>query len=281
MFSSITARTRVLYTGGVNRSITLARGSSKYPIKDISGLGPVPATIARVEDVSDRGSHYLSNLVGERNVVIRLGFEPDYLANETITHLRLELNKVFMPGNQVELDFDHDVYGIVRLFGRVESNEPVIFSKDPEVQISVLSGDPYFQSTSAMHSVTVPSGSGAPTQFIVNSDLDVPVGFILDMDLIGNRSTGLMLFGESPREGDRTLGVSKSLLTGDKLLFDTIRGERKVTVTRSASTTNELSYFYGSLVDSKMYPGPNHYRLNEISSLANLRFRWYKMYGSL
>lgn len=279
MFSSITARTRVLYTGGVNQTITLPRGPSKYPIKDISGLGPAGAHISRVQDVSDRGTEYLSSLTDERNIVMRLGFSPNYAANETITALRLALNKVFMPGNSIELDFEHEVYGTVRIKGNVESNEPVIFAKDPEVQISIICPDPYFVSTGPMESYTLPGGTG--TQFIVNSDLDVPVGFIWDFGMTGNRASGVMLFGESPRVGDRTLFLSRDLQIGDQVLINTIKGERRVQMTRSASTTSELGHFHGSLVDSRMYPGPNHYRLNEISSMENIRFRWYKTYGSL
>lgn len=279
MLSQIKARTRVVFNDAVNQELTFTIGPSEYVIRDIQGLGPVKADVSEIEDVSDRGSYYLSSRLGGRNIVMRIGFKPNYAANHTVTELRLALNKVFMPTNKVELDFYHEEYGIVRVTGYVESCEPVIFAKDPEVTISILCQEPYFTSTDPMYSYTLPGGTG--TTFVINSDLDVPVGFIVDMDLTGNRAGGLSVTKQSPRLGDQYLQINTDLLTGDKLRFNTIKGQREVVLTRSAAEQNALGYFTGSLVDTKIEPGPNYWRINEISSLANVRFRWYKSYGSL
>lgn len=279
MVNSVTARTRVLHTGAVNKEITFTMNDPKYVVKNIEGLGPVKADVSTIPDVSDRGNTYLSARDGGRNIVFTLGFNPIYSANETITVLRRKLYEVFMPKNDIELDFTVDGIGVVRIKGHVESHEPVIFTKDPQVQISILCHDPYFQSLDGLQSYTLPGGTG--TQFSFNFDGFVPSGFIFDFVMTGARPFGMSLHGETPRIGNRTLGLTLPLLTGDSVLFNTIKGERAVTYTRSSSTQSALGYFTGSLVDSKLYNGLNYFRLNDIGWMSNVRFRWYKMYGGL
>lgn len=112
-------------------------------IRNITGLGPVKAAVNTSPLGSVDGDSYVGSSVGSRNIVMTLKPNPDW-ATWSHEELRRILNLYFMPKRLVRLVFETDEISPVEIFGYVESNEPSIFSKDGEVQISVVCPYPYF-----------------------------------------------------------------------------------------------------------------------------------------
>lgn len=113
-----------------------------FYIKSISGLGPPPANIAITDIATADGGYYNSARAQTRNIVLNLGFysEPYTL----IEDVRLLSYKYFPIKKLVTLIFETD-NRIAYIQGYVESNEPNVFSKGEDTQISIICPYPYFR----------------------------------------------------------------------------------------------------------------------------------------
>lgn len=151
-------------------------GDREFPLISVEGLGPVAAEIV----TSPRpftGVNFDSAKINSRNVVLTIGLRPDYASGSKAMSLRRYLYGGMAPGNNVSIMLEGD--GLYQGFdtegflqGVVESFEPNIFSKDPEVQISIICPEPYIVGGSDQVKVLKP-GSGdfyytgtAPAPFI-------------------------------------------------------------------------------------------------------------------
>lgn len=166
-------------------------------IRDIAGLGPVKAEISTTPFANADGEIYQGASVGKRNIVLSLGLNPDWpgynLGQQTVAELRQKLYTYFLPKQWVKLRFfiDHLLSTpSVAIEGYVESMEPSIFSKDPEVQISIICPRPDFIDTQAVfHNGNVSDLNGEVVEFefpyigtvdtgfevlVTNSALDAP-----------------------------------------------------------------------------------------------------------
>lgn len=112
-------------------------------IRDISGLGPVKADINTTQYGSGDGGFYTGGNINTRNIVFKLGFNPDWTVH-TVATLRQLVYGYFMSKQPVRLRFFRDDGPAVEIEGYCESNEPNIFSKDPEMEVSVICPNPDF-----------------------------------------------------------------------------------------------------------------------------------------
>lgn len=112
-------------------------------LRDIDGLGPVKSNIVTAPRAVHRGESLTGNSIPKRNIVLTLGYNPDWEDN-TILSLRHQLYTYFMTGAWVKLRFFSVTLPTTDIEGYVESFEPNIFSKDPEIQISVICPQPDF-----------------------------------------------------------------------------------------------------------------------------------------
>jgi hypothetical protein len=112
-------------------------------IKDITGLGPVKADIARTPFATGRGSLYQGSSVGDRNIVMTLVLNPDW-ADQTMASLRQMLYRYLMPQSWCKIRINSQELPEVDIEGYVESFEPNMFSQDPEIQVSIICPKPDF-----------------------------------------------------------------------------------------------------------------------------------------
>lgn len=115
-----------------------------YEIRNIDGLGPVKANVNTSPLGSVDGESYAGSSVGGRNIVLTIGLKPDWV-EWSPEALRRQLDNYFMPKKRIALLIDTEELSGMYIRGYVESNEPNIFSKDPEVQISLICPEPYFR----------------------------------------------------------------------------------------------------------------------------------------
>lgn len=113
-------------------------------IHTIDGLDPVKAKVNTVDFGSIDGAAYNGSLVSSRNIVLTVGLNPDW-ANYSMEELRRLLYAYFMPKMRTRLVFhSDDDFPTVEIFGYVEGVETNMFSKDVELQVSIICPDPYF-----------------------------------------------------------------------------------------------------------------------------------------
>ena len=112
-------------------------------IRNIDGLDPVKASVNTSPRGSGDGESYVGSNVPSRNIVLTIGSNPDWdtWSYESIRRL---LYSYFMPKRATRLVFYSDDIVPVEISGIVESVENSMFSKDPEILVSVVCPDPYF-----------------------------------------------------------------------------------------------------------------------------------------
>lgn len=237
-------------------------------IKNIDGLGPVNATVNTAQYGSIDGEFYYGSVVGKRNIVLTVGLNPDY-ATQSMEFLRQCLYQYFMPKSAVTLRFTSTHMPEVSIDGIVESFEPNMFSKDPEIQVSIICPQSEFTAVlpTAYQGVTVAFGSNTFTN--VNYEGNVPAGFVVTV--VANAAhtavTGeFRMLVKNPDTGLWVISTATVDTTaGHNLEISTVRGDKHVSsvLISSGAKTSILE---------KVSPGslwfPFVYGLNQFQVLA-------------
>lgn len=212
----------------------------RYKIRSIDGLGPVAAQINTTSYATQDGGFFQSAKVGERNIVLELGYRPVYSEDEdsTFETWRRALYQVFPPKQRVNLRFynnDTD-YQIVQIDGIVESHVPTMYTKEPTVQVSIRCPKPYFRETDAI--VQAGTVNLAPVEFPYRGDAET--GFSLEIDC-KSRYTKFIIYNASvsnPIVVD--FPMPNNTLVSDKFQLSTIQGNKYIRIKRGGSTINVL-----------------------------------------
>lgn len=239
--------------------------SSGFAVRDITGLGPVKATINTTEVSTDDGSIYNSARLNERNIVISLGFEWIPLIEDA----RHKTYKFFPLKKSVNLVFETD-RRTVQINGYVESNEPDIFNKSEGCSISIICPDPgfypygpnaitrtpfyvitpLFEFPFENDSLTEPKLEfGNIENIIVRSiwyDGDEEIGMKIILNALGEVKNPT--FGNVNTRESVTLYTDKleeltgsGMIFGDQVIISSVRGEKGVTLIRNGVQTNILN----------------------------------------
>lgn len=255
MIESLTTRFRA-YSGTVNKSKVFSFKSGSFVLKNIDGLGPVKASLTSLEVPEEAGGVFLTAYTPKRNIVITIGFDPDYSVGASVTALRNELYQIFPIGYEIEMDFLTTHKGLMKIKGIVESNEPNIFSDDPQAVVSVVCFQPYFKSTSGI--VTVPyTFAPAPGNPIVYPG-EVEAGFLMQVTLASGATGNGIFFRKNDVYNSMNFGLANFIKqNGDIIKFSSVRNDKYVQYVRSSQTFNALGLFRGSLTNLALVPGEN------------------------
>lgn len=132
----------VTITNHVNESIRIDLTNpweTGIIIKKIDGLGPAKATVNTTNLATNDGAIDNSARIGTRNITLSLSF----LEHPTIEDTRLLTYRYFPVKQNIKFKIETD-RRICEIEGRVESNNPDIFSKTEGCQISILCPNPFF-----------------------------------------------------------------------------------------------------------------------------------------
>lgn len=226
-------------------------------VEKITGLGPAKATLNYTDIATIDGSKDNSSKLDKRNIVLNLLF----LEKPTIEAVRYLTYKYFPTKQNVTITVETDTR-IATATGRVESNEPDIFSEKEGCQISIICADPYFYKGDAAHSEETVEFYASDPIFELpfeNDDLYQPVIEISEARVIvdrsiyyeGNYETGMQitLHAVGTVEGPRLFEVLRSqemfidftMIQGDTIIVDTRKGKKSVTLIRNGVSTNILN----------------------------------------
>lgn len=256
-------------------------GTDPIQVLDVKGLEPVKAGITTSPYGAYDGESFGGSSVGKRNIVLTLGLNPDWHI-QTMGELRQLLYNYFMPKLNVRLRFTSTYFPVCQIDGIVESMDPNIFSKDPQVNVSIICPDPYFVAVEE-ESITGLTSDG--TEFTtVEYQGSVPTGFNLEVNQAsgapGNNTIQLILQGEySPQ-----VFVAKGLLTAtDRFEMSSIVGKKYV---RSVSlttglVTNELNNIAVDAEWPELYPTVNRVAVFTPVPDQNWELSYFARFGGL
>jgi Phage tail protein len=251
--------------------------SGGYVVKDIEGLDPVKAIIVTSGFANRDGVEYEAARRESRNIVLKLGFNPDWLTT-TPKSLRDNLYKWFMTKQQVELRFYEDTGLVVSIVGRVESNDSPRFVSDPDASISILCFLPDFIGmTNELVSGNSTAGS---TESVINYVGTSETGFLFTLNV--NRSiSGFALYLRGTDGIQYELDFAAALVSGDVVKISTVQGNKYATITHSGVTSSILYGISPSSPWLTLFPGANNLRLLISGAAIPYTIAYMDKYGGL
>lgn len=215
--------------------------SSGLFITKIDGLGPVKAELRITDFTNTPGGKYNSKKVGTRNIVI----EAYYTNASTVEESRLLTYKFFPVGQEVRFEVVTSKRK-VWIEGRVESNEPDIFSELGGCQISIICPDPYFKDIDEEYEETLFSNITPTFYFPFHSGNTYMDGIVVEDPNLPSADQGAtgayeidipedqleqIVFGEASRRTENQIFYSGDIETGGIFLIDIKADTKNITIT--------------------------------------------------
>jgi hypothetical protein len=249
-----------------------------YVIRDIEGLDPVKSTIVSTGFAQLDGSQYQSAKRENRNIILKVGLEPYFAGGSTVSSLRAALYGYFMPKNTVKLNFYIDDVLTYSIQGMVETFETSLFSKDPEVTVSLICFDPNFL---AVADTTVNGNTVATaTEQTVTVAGSVETGYVFTLSV--NRSiSGFSIYNRRPDGSVAQMDVTIALVAGDVVKISTEPKNKYATLTRTGATSSILYAVSTSSKWGPLYPGANYYRVLVSGAAIPFTIVYKNKYGGL
>lgn len=270
-------KVEVVTAQGTVLSLPLQDASLGYVVKDIAGLDPVKATITQSKFAQVDGTKKQASSRDGRNIVIKLGYAPDYVTND-IRQLRNYLYQYVMPKSTVLLKFYMDDVLFAQISGDVESCEAPLFSKEPEVNISIINFQPDFL---APASVGVSGNTVADaTEQVINYPGSTPTGIVFTLNL--NRSLSeFMIYNRLPSGDIQSLEYVGPLINADKLEITTVTGSKGAVLTRAGLANSVLYSVSPVSAWVNLFPGVNNFRVLASGAAIPFTVDYIARYGGL
>ncbi len=265
-------------------------------ITEIEGLGPVKASVNMTQLATANGDIYNSSRLAGRNIVIKARFT----YAKTIEEARLLSYKFFPIGHKVKFYIETD-NRMAETEGYVESNEPVIFSKECEMQVSILCESPFFTSADPEDNKDTNFSNTEPifefiyenegllpvTEFgsIVNKrensvyyEGDAETGCIIEIHAVGAAEM-IRIYNIKTREMMELDTNKLAALTGagfdygDTITICTIKGRKSITLLRNGVVTNVLNILGKDSDWFQLAKGDNLFTYTAESGDTNIQFK--------
>lgn len=258
-------------------SLSLQDVVSGYIVQDVQGLDPVKATLVSSSFANMDGEQYHSARREARNIVLKIGLEPDYV-HDTVQDLRRGLYDYFMPKALVNLRFVLSDGLQLDIQGRVETFETELFSKDPEVSISVMCFDPdFFDATAVVFSGNT---TATTTETKITYDGSTDAGVLFQLNVNRTLST-FTIYHRDPSGTLRSMDFSTALVNGDIVKISTVTGNKYARKTTSGTETSVLYAVSPQSYWLKLQPGDNYIRVYATGAAIPFTLTYNERYGGL
>lgn len=259
-------------------NLPIADISQGYAITDIEGLDPVKATIISSSFALMDGAQYQSARTEPRNILLKMNLEPDYVDND-VSSLRHRLYSFLMPKSRVRLRFISDDGQIREIFGRVESFDSNMFSREPGVVVSFICHQPYFYDPEPM----IIEGTTTPGFGFTSFEYDGSVATGFKFRLLANRSVpdGFAIEIQYSTSSTQFLTYSGEILNGDILQINTQPGAKGATLFRGAGESSALFGITPQSTWLNLTPGDLAIRVYIFGDPVPYTLEYTKMFGGI
>lgn len=263
---------------GIGPSIDFVAGmpssTDKYLITSIDGLDPVKADLVQSTFATLDGVSVDNARKGGRNIVMKAKYLPNYVTGESVQDLRRATYAIAGTKKYVEVTIISDDFPTVYTYGTVETNDVTMFSKDVDVQFSIVCNDAYLRGAT----VTASGATGVPVN--VTNAGDAATGFQLSQ-FLGVHSPGIDIsFSRTVSAVVRTMSISVPGgvgVTGDTFVLSTVAKDKYLKIVGGGSL---LPY----VVSMDFFPlevGVNSILVATTPSLANWNLSFVPLYEGL
>jgi len=253
-------------------------------IRNIDGLGPVKADIARTPFASGRGTLYQGSSTPDRNIVFTLGFNPDWEGLQTIASLRQLLYRYLMPENWCKLRFTSQELPDVDIEGYVESCEPNMFSQDPEFQVSIICPEPDFIEADATIYYGVVDDGTLELEFEYGGTIDTGYELRVDQTVDNPAYTGPLTITHTAFNKEQMFKVDPVTIDGLRYFkMSSVVNAKRVSAVGLADgeLTNLLSVMTGDSIWPLIRPGENLFKLAATENGQAWTLAYFNRYGGL
>lgn len=240
-------------------------------IRDVKGLEPVSATVnSRGYANEVDGEFYTGSHVGKRNIVILLGLNNKDA--QSVAEARKKIYFYFMPKNfKTKLRFLFDDRANAEIEGYIESTTGDRFTKDPEIQISVICPKPNFFSTARqINGQSNAADSEAPYAGSAGGALILEL-FAGATNYVGD------IFIESKESISsptyRTMSFyGITIPAGSKLFVSTHQGNKRAEIQGSGNPINQFGQMGSLIYWMGIHAGTNLFRVRTPGSTTPLNW---------
>lgn len=248
-----------------------------YVVEDIEGLDPVKATLVYSSFAGQDGSTFQAARRENRNVILKLGYEPDY-AQTTTQILRSKLYQGFMPKSKVQLRFYEDTGLVVNVSGTVESFLSPRFTKDPIGTISIICENPDFDTLETLRLSGVTTPGSINTELTYDGTIETGFLFTLNAD---RTMTGFTMYNTDMSNTQYSMPFASAMVAGDVLRISTVPGNKYAVLTHAGA---DVSVLYGVSAGAswlQLFPGLNKLRVLAAGAAVPWTIDFTTKYGGL
>ena len=279
---------------------------SGFAIEEVSGFGPVKASINTTQFANADGGIFTSSRCGNRNLVFKLMLMPgeeNGLAN--VEQARLLTYKYFQNKRAVKMIFETDERECY-IDGIVEDNKPTTFYKGtnikgkyPMQQVSVICNQPYFMAMKKVNTTfngvnamfEFPFSNESLTEKLINFgeivtysersvyyEGDAKVGMLIKIHAIGD-VRGFTIYDMDTRgriaiNDERFYGIMGTYIQfGDEITISTVKGNKYITLLRDGIKYNILNALDKDPDWFELDKGDNLFAYAVTSGIENVQLR--------
>lgn len=243
-----------------------------YKLKAITGLDAdeiVPLFYGQGEESETK---YYDLVMQPREIVIRIGLNPDYSLNIHPGALRGDILKAIASNRsgKMQLRFNDDETAVAVISGFVTKFEGPVSTKEPEVQMTIRCDDPLFKSLYTSQQIV--TGLSESDPLIIDPVSTAPHGFKFRLTFAANTNPFIIRDTVTP---DWQFRIDYAFLTGDQLFFSSENGDKYLYRIRAGSTLHLMDKIQMGAVWPILFPGENQFN---ISLGGGGSFDWNEVY---
>lgn len=238
-----------------NQQIQLT-GNPAIKLTRVTGLTPAKASVNTSALATKDGSIFNSSHVQNRNIVLTI-----YPA-QNIEQTRVNLYQYFKTKHPIKLNIQTATRR-VWIDGYIESMEGDLFDKAEKIQISIICPDPYFKS----ETTTVVNFENAAAT--INNTSDDETGAVVELTASGSVSD-ITITNTTTGE---SFATNQPMTAGDKIILNTRRGEKSLTLVSGGVTTNIINTMEQGSDWFSLIPGNNAFTCQAVVGAENLTTR--------
>jgi hypothetical protein len=234
----------VTTTQGDLLTLQLGDMSTGVNLVNITGLGPVKATLVSTSSASLDGTTFQNAKRGSRNITIQIKLDPD-LSVTSVRAARNYVYDIFAEKSQITMKFfaddtddsTEDGYVIV---GHVESCDSDPFAAGiPTIDISVICDDPDFIDPIPVTVTTLTTADTDATLFAYAGTAPTGITFTVN---INRTLTEFALYYVDPNLVTWTMDIAYDFEAGDTVTISTVPGlgNKYANLTRAGNTSSIL-----------------------------------------
>lgn len=242
--------------------LTLTQNESEYQVMSITGLNPPNAQINRSTVAGMDGTKFNSSKLNERAITIILKLNGD------VEKTRIKLYSFFNTKYWCKLYYKNATRNVY-IEGYCEVNEVDLFTNNELMQVTIICPNPYFKAIDEiiddvskvinLFEFPFAHGTKGGVNYSTVDGTDDAVAFsVIDSNKVTNvkneseSQTGMIIEVEFIKDVDKleikntgngetftlNYGSSGGFIDGDKLIIDTNKGSKSITLIRNATEIN-------------------------------------------